>query len=145
MWTMKIAWRMNGDESKRAMLSAFRTVCPVHLTRLNEHWISSRSADLIAARKAIPATSDYDGARRSLKHRIISSLKSVRTLMDFEGPRDKEGLLNRFRTPPESHSSSAILDKPYCTLHRLFVLKFNQGIPVHKSLISSNSKIDFNS
>ncbi|GAA56872.1 mitotic spindle assembly checkpoint protein MAD1 [Clonorchis sinensis] len=36
---------------KEAMLSAFRTACPAHLIRLNEHWISSRSADLIAARK----------------------------------------------------------------------------------------------
>ena len=63
---------------KEAMLSAFRTACPAHLIRLNEHWISSRSADLIAARKSIPATSDYDGARRSLKRRIIRSLKNDR-------------------------------------------------------------------
>ncbi|GAA47832.1 ATP-binding cassette transporter [Clonorchis sinensis] len=38
----------------------------------------STSADLIAAKKAIPATSDYDGARRSLKRRIIRSLKDDR-------------------------------------------------------------------
>ncbi|GAA54036.1 ATP-binding cassette transporter [Clonorchis sinensis] len=63
---------------KEAMLSAFRTACPAHLIRLNEHWISSRSADLIAARKSIPASSDYDGARRSLKRRIIRSLKNDR-------------------------------------------------------------------
>ncbi|KER30271.1 hypothetical protein T265_13193, partial [Opisthorchis viverrini] len=48
--------------AKEAMLSAFITVCQCHLTQLNKHWISSRSADHIAAVKAIPATSDYDGA-----------------------------------------------------------------------------------
>ncbi|GAA48354.1 pol-related protein [Clonorchis sinensis] len=44
---------------------------------LNEHWISSRS-DLIDTRKAIPATSDYDSAHRSLKLRIIKGLKNDR-------------------------------------------------------------------
>ncbi|GAA57508.1 hypothetical protein CLF_112822 [Clonorchis sinensis] len=38
---------------KEAMLSAFRIACPAHLTRINGHWISSRSTDLIAARKSI--------------------------------------------------------------------------------------------
>ncbi|KER19107.1 hypothetical protein T265_12005 [Opisthorchis viverrini] len=69
------------DERRRvreAMLSAFRTAGLAHLTRLNEHWISLRSAGLITARKAIPETSDYDGARRSLKHRISRSFNSDR-------------------------------------------------------------------
>ncbi|GAA47272.1 pyrophosphatase ppaX [Clonorchis sinensis] len=75
------------DEWRRvteSILSAIEASCPANLTRLNEHWIASRSADLIAARKAIASTSDYDGARRSLKHRIIRSLKNDRTLVDFE-------------------------------------------------------------
>ncbi|GAA57169.1 ATP-binding cassette transporter [Clonorchis sinensis] len=67
---LKDGWR----RVKESMLSAFRTVCPAHLTRLNEHWISSRSADLISVRQAILATS----ARRSLKHRIIRRLKNDR-------------------------------------------------------------------
>ncbi|GAA53478.1 transcriptional activator protein Pur-alpha [Clonorchis sinensis] len=46
--------------------------------------IFSRSANLIASRKAIPSTSDGDGARRSLKHRIIRSLKNDTTLVNFE-------------------------------------------------------------
>ncbi|GAA56096.1 hypothetical protein CLF_109897 [Clonorchis sinensis] len=59
-----------------------------HLTRPNEHWISSRSAHIIAARNAIPAFSDYGGARTSLKHRIIRSLENDR---DFEAAEDDEG------------------------------------------------------
>ncbi|GAA54726.1 ATP-binding cassette transporter [Clonorchis sinensis] len=37
--------------------------------------IMVRSAYLIAVRKVIPATSDYNSSRRSLKYRIIKSLK----------------------------------------------------------------------
>ncbi|GAA50853.1 hypothetical protein CLF_105142 [Clonorchis sinensis] len=42
-----------------AMLSSFRTSCPSHPTRLNEHWILSRSASLIAARKLQPLYENF--------------------------------------------------------------------------------------
>ncbi|GAA50100.1 hydroxysteroid dehydrogenase-like protein 2 [Clonorchis sinensis] len=69
---LEVEW----SQVKEAMLSAFRTVCPGHLIRLNEYCTSPRSADLIAVRKAIPANRDYDGVRRFLKHPIIRSLRN---------------------------------------------------------------------
>ncbi|GAA51231.1 hypothetical protein CLF_105747 [Clonorchis sinensis] len=85
---LEVEWK----QVKEGMLSAFGTFCPSHLTRLNEHWISSRSADLIAVGKDIPATNNCDSARRSLEHRMIRSSKNDSTLVSFEGPEDEKGL-----------------------------------------------------
>jgi hypothetical protein len=63
---------------REAINSAFEAACPSSPTRPNEHWISSRSAALIEARKTIPASNDYDGARRSLKRRLTRSLRRDR-------------------------------------------------------------------
>ncbi|GAA51593.1 thioredoxin domain-containing protein 17 [Clonorchis sinensis] len=49
MRMMKIAWRLDGSDLKKLCSQLSE-----RLTRLNEHWMSSRSARLIAARKAIP-------------------------------------------------------------------------------------------
>ncbi|KER26223.1 LOW QUALITY PROTEIN: hypothetical protein T265_14048 [Opisthorchis viverrini] len=48
----EVEWR----RVKKAILSAFRTLCTSHLIQLNEQWISLRSTDLSADRKALPAT-----------------------------------------------------------------------------------------
>jgi hypothetical protein len=72
------------------MLSAFDTVCPHSSTRPNEHWISSRSAALIEARKALPASTSHDNARRSLKRRITKSLRNDRERWWIAKARDME-------------------------------------------------------
>ena len=63
---------------KGAIVSAFQETCSDATTRSSDHWISSRTTTLIEARKSIPPDNSHDVTRRTLKRRIIRSLREDR-------------------------------------------------------------------
>ncbi|GAA48677.1 hypothetical protein CLF_101901, partial [Clonorchis sinensis] len=70
------AWQnVNG-----AMLASFSTVCPTYPIRSEDNWMSARSPSMIDATKSVLAGNEYDGARKSLKHQIVKSLRIDRQL-----------------------------------------------------------------
>ncbi|KER27485.1 LOW QUALITY PROTEIN: hypothetical protein T265_13775 [Opisthorchis viverrini] len=65
---------------KGVVLAVFIAVCLTSPIRPQDHWMSSRSLCMIDARKSILAASEYSGARKSLKHQIVKSLRKSREL-----------------------------------------------------------------
>ncbi|GAA53576.1 hypothetical protein CLF_110549 [Clonorchis sinensis] len=83
-------------------------------------------ADLIAAIKVMPETSERDGARRFLKHWVIRSLKNDRTLVDFEDP-GEEGFRCRRKSYTE-YISMAILFRTYLLSNWVGILRLHNMV-----------------
>ena len=135
---------------KEAMLSASKAVCPLNPGHAKEHWISTESANLIESRKTIPASNDYDAARKSLRRRIKNSLRrdrerwwlsKARAMEKAFASGDSRTLFQLIRStgPKVAGVSETIREKDGTTIHSLnrrlerwaehFTEQFNQPSP----------------